>query len=56
MSPLATPHVPEVVTADPFDLKISAIENSDDGVTVMLNVTDNGCTPTCHGSCTTNIA
>ncbi len=40
---------------DPFDLDVSVLE-SGDGSAVLINLTDDGCKPTCDGSCATNVA
>ena len=40
---------------DPFDLDISVLE-SGDGSAVLINLTDDGCKPTCDGSCATHVA
>ncbi|MFD5659535.1 FxLD family lanthipeptide [Streptomyces hirsutus] len=40
---------------DPFDLDISIVE-SGDGSASLINLTDDGCKPTCKGSCATNVA
>ncbi|MFJ2247479.1 FxLD family lanthipeptide [Streptomyces sp. NPDC094461] len=40
---------------DPFDLDISVLEASD-GSGVLINLTDDGCKPSCQGSCATNVA
>ncbi|MBW1604622.1 FxLD family lanthipeptide [Streptomyces sp. JJ66] len=40
---------------DEFDLDISILE-SGDGSAVLVNLTDDGCSPTCEGSCATNVA
>ncbi|MEU2725707.1 FxLD family lanthipeptide [Streptomyces smyrnaeus] len=41
--------------ADPFDLDISAL-GSGDGAAALINLTDDGCKPSCKGSCATNVA
>ncbi|MFE0765340.1 FxLD family lanthipeptide [Streptomyces smyrnaeus] len=41
--------------ADPFDLDISVLE-SGDGSAALINLTDDGCKPSCKGSCATNVA
>ncbi|MFM9371892.1 FxLD family lanthipeptide [Streptomyces sp. Da 82-17] len=43
------------VPADPFDLDISVLESAD-GSAAVINLTDDGCRPTCKGSCATNVA
>ncbi|MCM8555447.1 MULTISPECIES: FxLD family lanthipeptide [Streptomyces] len=40
---------------DAFDLDISVLESGDDSATV-INLTDDGCKPSCQGSCATNVA
>ncbi|MGC5042478.1 FxLD family lanthipeptide [Streptomyces albidoflavus] len=40
---------------DPFDLDISVLE-SGDGSAALINLTDDGCKPSCNGSCATNVA
>ena len=44
-----------IASDDPFDLDISVLE-SGDGSAVLINLTDDGCKPTCKGSCATNVA
>lgn len=46
---------PAAPVGDPFDLDISVLE-SGDGSAVLINLTDDGCKPTCMGSCATNVA
>ncbi|GHC77009.1 FxLD family lanthipeptide [Streptomyces flavofungini] len=48
---------PSIATAggDEFDLDISVLE-SGDGSASLINLTDDGCKPTCKGSCATNVA
>ncbi|MBQ1121894.1 FxLD family lanthipeptide [Streptomyces sp. B15] len=41
--------------ADAFDLDISVLE-SGYGSTALINLTDDGCKPSCQGSCATNVA
>ncbi|WP_328580439.1 FxLD family lanthipeptide [Streptomyces sp. NBC_00370] len=40
---------------DAFDLDISVLESGDGSATV-INLTDDGCKPSCQGSCATNVA
>ncbi|MFD4986461.1 FxLD family lanthipeptide [Streptomyces sp. NPDC058374] len=40
---------------DAFDLDISVLE-SGDGSASVINLTDDGCKPSCKGSCATNVA
>ncbi|MGV9963678.1 FxLD family lanthipeptide [Streptomyces olivaceus] len=40
---------------DAFDLDISVLESGDDS-TMVINLTDDGCKPSCQGSCATNVA
>ncbi|MFJ3824953.1 FxLD family lanthipeptide [Streptomyces nodosus] len=40
---------------DAFDLDISVLE-SGDGSASVINLTDDGCKPSCNGSCATNVA
>ncbi|MCX2969410.1 MULTISPECIES: FxLD family lanthipeptide [Streptomyces] len=40
---------------DAFDLDISILE-SGDGSSSVINLTDDGCKPSCQGSCATNVA
>jgi FxLD family lantipeptide len=40
---------------DQFDLDISVLE-SGDGSATLINLTDDGCKPSCKGSCATNVA
>ncbi|MGW8552835.1 FxLD family lanthipeptide [Streptomyces tubercidicus] len=40
---------------DAFDLDISVLE-SGDGSASLINLTDDGCKPSCEGSCATNVA
>ncbi|MCX5206723.1 FxLD family lanthipeptide [Streptomyces sp. NBC_00237] len=40
---------------DAFDLDISVLE-SGDGSASLINLTDDGCKPSCKGSCATNVA
>ncbi|BDM67514.1 FxLD family lantipeptide [Streptomyces nigrescens] len=40
---------------DAFDLDISVLE-SGDGSASLINLTDDGCKPSCNGSCATNVA
>lgn len=48
---------PRAATAngDAFDLDISVLE-SGDGSAAVINLTDDGCKPSCQGSCATNVA
>ncbi|MFF7543321.1 FxLD family lanthipeptide [Streptomyces canus] len=46
---------PAAPVGDPFDLDVSVLE-SGDGSAVLINLTDDGCKPTCKGSCATNVA
>lgn len=46
---------PPSTVADPFDLDISVLE-SGDGSSALINLTDDGCKPSCAGSCATNVA
>ncbi|MFF8855763.1 FxLD family lanthipeptide [Streptomyces althioticus] len=41
--------------SDAFDLDISVLESGDGSATV-INLTDDGCKPSCKGSCATNVA
>ncbi|CAL9639185.1 FxLD family lanthipeptide [Streptomyces sp. enrichment culture] len=41
--------------SDAFDLDISVLESGDGSATV-INLTDDGCKPSCQGSCATNVA
>ncbi|MEU1015350.1 FxLD family lanthipeptide [Streptomyces sp. NPDC005898] len=41
--------------SDAFDLDISVLE-SGDGSASLINLTDDGCKPSCQGSCATNVA
>ncbi|WP_442737934.1 FxLD family lanthipeptide [Streptomyces pseudogriseolus] len=41
--------------ADAFDLDVSVLESGDGSATV-INLTDDGCKPSCQGSCATNVA
>lgn len=43
------------VGGDAFDLDISVLE-SGDGSASLINLTDDGCKPSCQGSCATNVA
>ncbi|MFI8174054.1 FxLD family lanthipeptide [Streptomyces microflavus] len=43
------------VDGDAFDLDISVLE-SGDGSAPVINLTDDGCKPSCKGSCATNVA
>ncbi|MFF2652657.1 FxLD family lanthipeptide [Streptomyces sp. NPDC058045] len=40
---------------DAFDLDVSVLE-SGDGSASLINLTDDGCRPSCHESCATNVA
>ncbi|MDQ0957879.1 FxLD family lantipeptide [Streptomyces sp. B4I13] len=46
---------PAAPVGDPFDLDTSVLE-SGEGSAVLINLTDDGCKPTCKGSCATNVA
>lgn len=41
--------------SDAFDLDISVLE-SGDGSALVINLTDDGCKPSCKGSCATAVA
>ncbi|NEC21821.1 FxLD family lanthipeptide [Streptomyces parvus] len=43
------------VDGDAFDLDVSVLESGDGSATV-INLTDDGCKPSCKGSCATNVA
>ncbi|MFD3511951.1 FxLD family lanthipeptide [Streptomyces sp. NPDC058657] len=49
--------IPQLATPadDAFDLDISVLE-SGDGSAAVINLTDDGCKPSCKGSCATNVA
>lgn len=53
----ATPSTPGTATAelDAFDLDISVLESGDAAAT-LINLTDDGCNPSCPDSCATNVA
>ncbi|GAU70599.1 hypothetical protein SSP35_20_00950 [Streptomyces sp. NBRC 110611] len=42
-------------TTDSFGLDIRVLE-SGDGSAALINLTDDGCKPSCQGSCATNVA
>lgn len=42
---------PEVA---PFELDVRIVE-SDGSAATLINLTDNGCAPSCSGSCTTDV-
>ncbi|MFG3213855.1 FxLD family lanthipeptide [Streptomyces tendae] len=46
---------PNATPGDAFDLDITVLESGDGSATV-INLTDDGCKPSCKGSCATNVA